>query len=150
MFVSQGTSGSRGLEVAIAVGGTDQRVGRRKHGADVIRERCEFLPAEEAALLRSVYVLGQTAIEVSRLTGRPAHQVRARVRALVRRISTPEFEFVVRARRVWTPVRRQVAEACFLRGLSTKAVATELKLSPHQVRRHREAVSALFEAAKGA
>lgn len=147
MFESRGMSG---FEVAMEAGATDRRVVRRKHGADVIRERCEFLPPEEAALLRSVYVLGQTTIEVARLTGRPVHQVRSRVRALVRRISTPEFGFVVRARRVWPPTRRQVAEACFLRGLSTKAVAVELKLSPHQVRRHREAVSALFEAAKGA
>lgn len=135
------------INEAMVGAGTDQRLKGRARLADVVGDRCDALPPEDAALLRAVFVLGQPMTQVSRLTGRPLHQIRTRVRRLVRRVMSREYVLVVRARRGWTATRRSVGEACFLRGLSAKDAARELGLSPHRVRRHREAIVALAETA---
>ncbi|GJQ29145.1 MAG: hypothetical protein HBSAPP03_10290 [Phycisphaerae bacterium] len=146
MLIEKVSAGNGGADRGV---GGDHRVRLRAQVADLVRERCEGLPPDDAALLRAIFIAGQTKVEIARLSGKPIHIVRARVKTLIRRVTSREFVYVLRARRGWTATRRSVGEACFLHGLSTKAAAGVLRLSPHQVRRHREAIAALCAEARG-
>jgi len=95
-----------------------------------------------------------------------ARALRSRVRRVVRRIMTPEYQAVAR----WFAIeklsdglfaqpsslshpaapdgpggtlRRRIAISCFLHGLSIREAARQLGLSLHTVRRHRDAVAAM-------
>jgi DNA-directed RNA polymerase specialized sigma24 family protein len=60
---------------------------------------------------------------------------------------SPQFIYVLRQRDEWTPTRRRVATACLLHGLSLRQAAAALHLSLYTVRRHQDAIIALFESA---
>jgi hypothetical protein len=49
----------------------------------------------------------------------------------------------------WGSVRRRIAAECYINGRSIRDVAHMLNLSMHAVRRHRDAVEAVFQAARG-
>lgn len=92
---------------------------------------------------------------------RNARALRSRVRRVVRRMLTPEYQAVAR----WFAIeklnagracgvsgaigalRRRVGASCFLQGLSIREAARELGLSLHTVRRHRDAIAAMAEVA---
>jgi len=86
-----------------------------------------------------------------------ARTLRARVRRVVRRMLTPEYQAVARwlaleklgPRPDHSPLgaegslRRKVAVFCFLHGLSLREASRELAASLHTVRRQRDAIAAL-------
>lgn len=128
---------------------------RREARAALIAQlaaRADLLPPEDRALLKAVYERGMPVARLAELRGGPAEAgtLRRRLRRLVERVLSPEFEFVARHRAGWSAARRRIATAMVLHGLSQRQAAAALGLSPHVVRRHRDAVRALFDAAVGA
>ncbi len=130
--------------------GADLR--RRRQGAwvDRVLDRAEWLPADERTLIESVFRDGRTAVEVAHLTREDPRAVRRRVRRAVDRAMSDRLAFVVRARGSWSPTRRRVADLTVIEGVSMRAASERLGLSYHTVRRHREAIEALYSAARGA
>lgn len=106
--------------------------------------RLEYLSEEERAILRSVIVDQRAVKDIAPLTGHSARVVRRRVNRAILRVLGPRFAFVLERRGSWTPTRRHVATLCFINGRSVRDAAQELGVSLHAVRRHREAIEALF------
>jgi DNA-binding CsgD family transcriptional regulator len=133
---------------------------RRHHRRDMVatlvdRAQAAKLPPEDMALLRAAYGDGRTAVELAHLLagasrtprGRDdARSIRRRIRRLAQRIMSPRFVFVMRHRDTWPATRRRVAELCILQGHSLRDASKELGITLHTVRRHHEAIQALFEA----
>ena len=125
----------------------DLRRRLRREMADLIVARAEELPPGDAALLESIYGDGRSVTSLAPMLGCDVRKLRRRVKRLVARLHSPEFTFVISHRHKWTPSRRRVAEACFIRGLSIRQAARDLNLTYHTVRRHAEALRALVQAA---
>ncbi|MEM1330393.1 MAG: hypothetical protein AAGG07_07515 [Planctomycetota bacterium] len=123
---------------------------RRRRRADTARRLVELadpLPEHERALVRHVFDQGRPVTELAALLGEPVRRVRLRIRKLVDRLTDPRFSFVLARSRDWPSSRRSIAEACFVRGESMREASDRLGMSLHTVRRHRDAVEAMFEAA---
>jgi predicted ArsR family transcriptional regulator len=103
----------------------------------------EWLPPEDRALMQAFLQDGKSADELAKLIGVTGRTVRRRVERLARRVSSPRFVFVGARLSQMTPMRRRIAEACILRGMSIRAAAARLKLSTHAVRLHLAAIHAL-------
>jgi len=103
--------------------------------AEVVKAFGPVMRAEDHALLDAVIVRGQSVKMVARLLDAPEYRVRRRLAGLLRIVTSFEFEYVLRRRSEWTPRRRCVGDACFLRGLSIRAAASVLDLTLDQVRR---------------
>lgn len=125
----------------------DLRRRARRTLAERIVARSEGLPAQDRTLVRLVYHEGRSVSELAGLMGVSARTLRRRVRRLTTRVLSPRFLFVLSHQGKWSVTRRRVAEACVLGGMSLREAARALDLSFHTVRRHHDAVNALFEAA---
>lgn len=123
---------------------------RRQHGAwvDRVLDRAEWLTKPDRALVESIFRDGRTAVEIAHLTREDPRAVRRRVRRAVNRAMSERLAFVMRSRSGWTSVRRRVADLTIVEGISTRLAAERLGLSYHTVRRHREAIDALFHASR--
>lgn len=108
-------------------------------------ERAVHLPPDDRALIQAVYGDGKNVAEIARLAREDPRSLRRRVRRIVKRLAAPEYAFVVLQASRWSRTRRRVAEVCILHGRSMRTAATELNLSLHTVRRHHDAVRALFD-----
>ena len=139
------SSGPRGVDPARA---GDLRRRRRAELADHLLERAAWLPDADRQLIDAVYRRGQTAVELGALLGLPARSVRRRVKRLVERLLDPRTAFVATRRDQWPRTRRIVAERVVLRGQSMRAVARELAISLHAVRRQVDAIQNQFEGAE--
>jgi hypothetical protein len=113
--------------------------------SQTLLNRCEGLDPEDRAIIEAVFGRGHTAADLARLRGERPAVIRRRVRRLVERLLSREFEFVLGKRDNWTSLRRRIASACFLRGRSIRQAAEELNLSFYTTRRHHDAVVALLE-----
>ncbi len=143
-----GRSGSSGLDRAWDPDeGADLRRRRRGAWVDQVLDRAGWLPPPERALVESVFRDGRTAVEIAHLTRQDPRAVRRRVRRAVDRALSDRVAFVMRARTRWTPTRRRVADLTILEGLSMRAASQRLGVSYHTVRRHKEAIEALYNAA---
>jgi DNA-directed RNA polymerase specialized sigma24 family protein len=120
---------------------------RRRASAELILQRAPELDASDRSLLEAIYASGQSAAAVARLLGQPQRTVSARVRRLVRRVCTPEFGLVLLLQERWPKTRREVARACFVRGLSIREASQSLGITFHAARKHHAAIRAMAEAA---
>lgn len=111
-----------------------------------VLSRAEPLPDADRELLHMIFASGRTAVDAARLLGMPPRVVRRRLRSLVIRLHTARYLFVSLHLESWSATRRRVAAACFINGWSLSRAASELRLSYHQVRRHRGAIAAQAEA----
>lgn len=137
----------------------DLRRKRRQACADHLVRHAQHLPPADRALIEAVYRDGSRIVEIAALVSQRApddHTVRSlrrRIRALVRRMLDPRFDFVVRAlgnadgiaRSPWSPVRAHVAREHYLNGRTMRDLARHSGASFYSVRRHRDAIEALFE-----
>lgn len=128
----------------------DLRRRRQRALTETLLERAEHLPQDDRALLESVYREGAPVSGLAELLNTSARSLRRRVRRLVQRVLSEQYVFVARRRVEWSPTRRRVAEACVLGGRSLREAAADLKLSLHAVRRHADAVHAMYEAERDA
>lgn len=127
---------------------SDLRRKLESRAADRLLARAEALPAGERVLLRSIYADGKSAAELATLMGCTPKKARARVRAIVSRVMSPMFGFVVAHGAGWPESRRRVGVACFLQGQSQRDAARALKTSLHAVRRHCQTIQVLAQAAR--
>jgi len=123
---------------------------RREH-AEAITGRAAWLPADDRELVEAVFAHGRSVaayVRTQRERGlRPGlteRTARRRLRRLIQRLASPRFAFVIDQRRHWGATRRRVAMACVVQGLSLRQAARALGLSLHAVRRHMDAVDALY------
>ena len=129
-------------------GRSDLRRRRSRELADEILGQSAALAPEDGALLRAVFLDHKPMTELAALTRMPVRAVRRHVRELVRRVTSPEFAFVVRHSHAWPEQRRRVAQAVVVMGKSYRQTGWDLGLSLHAVRCHSASVYAMCEAAK--
>lgn len=127
----------------------DLRRRRRREIVEQILDRSAMLPPADRTLMRTIFEDGRSVAEIAALAGKAdPRALRRRVRRLVRRVLSNRFLFVMRNRDRWGATRRNVATVCVIHGLSIREAAAELGISLHAVRRQREAVDALYDAAR--
>lgn len=126
--------------------GSDLRRRRRGEWVDQILNRAEWLPAADRVLVEAVFRDGRSAAELARLTGDEPRTVRRRIKRTVERALSARLAFVVAQRASWAPTRRRVAEAIVVQGNSMREASRRLGLSYHTVRRHADAIDALYRA----
>ncbi len=135
----------RDFDAAGAAARTERREASQTM-AELVLQRAEVLDEHDRALLQAIYAEGKSCAFVARLSNVPAHQVQRRVRELAKRVTSPQFAFVLRQRAHWNPTMARVATEVFLRGRSLKGAQNALKFTYHSVRRQRDAVLAMFAA----
>ncbi len=121
---------------------------RRKQRREVVErvvERAELLTPGDRALVLAYFRDQQHASDIARLAGEPVRAMRRRLRKLVERVLSPRFQFVASRRLAWPPTRRRVACSCVLEGYTLRETSRRLGLSLHSVRRHHDAIQAMFE-----
>ncbi len=124
---------------------TDLRRRRRRDLVERIVERADLLAPADRALVHAHYRDGRSVVEIARLRGGSPRSLRRRLKRLVERELDPLFAFVARRRASWSHTRRRVATSLMLEGRSMRETGQRLGLSLHTVRRHHDAVRALYE-----
>lgn len=112
---------------------------------EMVMHRAESLAPEDRELLRVLVAEGKSSRETAVLLGMPVRRLRRRTSALVSRVLSPAFVYVLRHRGSMPSTWRRVADACFLRGCTVKEASAELGMSEYSVRRHRVAIQALID-----
>ena len=133
------------LDLAVA---TDLRRIRTRELLDAISERAEHLPPRDRALMEQVFLHGKTVSEVARSRGEEPRTLSRHVKCITRRVLDPRFRYVTEQQAAWRPTRQRVAHAYIVEGLSIREAAAKLKLSTYAIRKHREAIDAMFESAE--
>ncbi len=137
----------------------DLRRKRRRAFADRLLALSVYLPDHDRILIEATYRDALRVVELAALTHArlptQAHirAMRRRIRMLVRRLLDPRFEFVLRAlddsdgipRVPWSPLRARVAREFYLHGRTMRAISADTRESFYSIRRHRDAVEALFD-----
>jgi len=113
---------------------------------DLILMRAEYLAQSERALLEAYYRRGVDAADLALLEGKPARSIRRRVRSLSARVLDDLFVYVMRSIDRFGPTRQRIARGVYLQGTSRRAIAQQLGLSLHTVRRHCDAIEELARA----
>jgi len=124
---------------------------RRKRTPGLIErvvERAALLPDDDRALLLAVYRDATPARTIAALRGVDPRRIRRRVRALVQRVLSPSFEFVLAHAGEWPRTRKRVAVAIVIEGRSLREAAERLGVTIHTVRRHIEAIRLLERASR--
>ncbi|MEO1583684.1 MAG: helix-turn-helix domain-containing protein [Planctomycetota bacterium] len=127
----------------------DLRRRRSRLQADHLTRRAEVLKAPERRLIHDLFDAGRACSQIAAELGRDARTVRREVRGITRRLLDPRFDFVLARSERWRPTRRRVAQSVYIHGNGLRETARELGLSLYCVRRHRDAIEALFEAEAG-
>ncbi len=137
----------------------DLRRKRRRAFADRMLTLSVHLPDHDRTLIEASFRDSLRVVELAALvcvrepTDTQVRAMRRRIRTLVRRLLDPRFDFVVRAlanaegipRAPWSPLRARVAREFFLQGRTMRAIAADTRQSFYLIRRHRDAVEALFD-----
>ncbi len=120
---------------------------RRRAGSDLVLERAHLLDPADRRLIEAIYARGVTAAAMSRLMGQPPRKLTSRVRRLVKHLCSPECALVQAMESRLPRVRREVARACFVQGLSIRAASARVGITFYAARQHLAAVRALAEVA---
>jgi len=128
-------------------GAFDLRFTRGRVGIDQVLERAAHLPDADRALVHAVYATGTSVQALAALTRQSPRVLRRRLRSLIDRLRSREFAFVVAIAPALPPIRRAIALACYVEGRTQRDVAHDLALTQYTVRRHREAILAMIDAA---
>ncbi len=129
-------------------GRPDRRTDVQEDMAAVVLGRADLLPEPDRALLVALFGRGQTAQQVGAMTGHDPRFIRRRARSLAARVLEPRFVYVAGHRHRWPGLRRGVATSCILHGRSIRQAARELGTTVYNVRRHLNAIDALFDATR--
>lgn len=123
----------------------DLRKRLRRDRADRILARATFLPPADRLLIESYFRDGHTVRILAQASKTDPRVLSRRIRRLSERLLSDRFAFVLRNQEAWAPSRRRVATAMVLHGHSMRAAAGVLRMSLYSVRRHAEAINALFD-----
>lgn len=130
---------------AASIATVDGFESRRVHRdwAERLVDRSAHLPSRDRVLIEQVYGNGVSMTDVARLTGEPARRVQRRVSALVRRVESPLYKFmIVHGESLDQPIRR-TAQCVVFEGMSLRAAARVCGVSLHRVRQRIQFVRAL-------
>ncbi len=128
----------------------DLRKRFRRDRADCVVARAGFLPPAERLLVESYFREGRTIKILAEASKTDPRVLSRRLRRLTERLLSDRFSFVLRNFETWSPSRRRVATAMVMQGLSMRAASIHLRMSLYSVRRHAEAINALYESEKRA
>jgi len=117
----------------------------RRDRTDCLVARAAFLPAADRILIEGYFREGRTIKTLAEAADVPPRAMSRRIRRLSQRLLSDRFAFVLRNYESWSPARRRVATATILHGYSMRAAADRLRMSLYNVRRHSEAIRALYE-----
>lgn len=138
---------------SVSMGGLDAAKDlRRKRSRQIfesVRQGARHLPDSDRALLFEVFEYETPVYVLAERMGQDPRAVSRRVRRITQRVLDPRFRFVAEHRGQWKPTQGSVAQACVIEGLSIREAAARLGLSSHVVRRHKEAIDALYELVSG-
>ncbi len=126
--------------------GMDLRRRRSRAQAQELTVRAQHLNPRERRLIDDLFAVGRPCSVIAAELGRDARGVRREVRGITRRLLDPRFDFVTACAEGWRPTRRRIGESLYVHGRGLRETARELGLSLYSVRRHRDAIEALFEA----
>lgn len=128
----------------------DLRKRLRRDRTDCIVARAAFLPPSERLLVESYFREGRTIKILAEASATDPRVLSRRLRRLTERLLSDRFSFVLRNFEGWSPSRRRVAMAMVMQGLSMRAASIHLRMSLYSVRRHADAINALYESEKRA
>jgi hypothetical protein len=136
------TSGTTGpvLDYAQAA---DLRRKRSRALSNQLVRLAQWLEPEDRAIAYAAFRDNLTAREVALIRATSARLVRRHLRVLIKRLTTPLFEFVARERENWPALRRHIATAVVLHGKSHREAAQHLHTTLHIVRTEMNIVQAL-------
>lgn len=126
--------------------GLDLRRRPTRLQAEALTRRARQLKAGERQLIEDLFEDGRPCSTIAAELGRNARAVRREARGIAQRLLDPRFEFVTIYSPAWRPTRRRIAESLYIHGMGLRQTARQLRLSLYSVRRHRDAIDALFEA----
>ncbi|GAB5497495.1 MAG: hypothetical protein Phyf2KO_25750 [Phycisphaerales bacterium] len=124
---------------------------RRSRSSDLIRtvaQQADHLPPKDRALITQIFVDGIPINRLAQNSGEEPRRLARRVKSITKRMLDPRFKYVTENKAAWRPTRQRVAAACIVEGLSMREASEKLKLSPYTIRKHREAIDAMFESAE--
>jgi DNA-directed RNA polymerase specialized sigma24 family protein len=149
LHMEDGRGGEAGVEFGASCGRGDLRRRLPPALAERVVLRLEHLPEEERAILRSVFVDNRAVKELAPLAGSSERVLRRKVKRALSRVLGARFSFVLERRASWTVTRRRIATLHYIDGMSVRETAARTGLSLHAVRRHRDAIEAIFDAEHG-
>lgn len=126
----------------------------RREQAEHLVQRAAVLPDPDRILVELALREGRPVADIAAVRGVPYQVLRRHLNRILRRLVSDEFIFVSRqlspphGECPWSSVRRRVAQACVLHGLSMRRAARVLNLSLHTVRKHRHALAAMVESVR--
>lgn len=117
----------------------------RRDRVERILARAVFLPPADRLLIEAYFRDGHTIKLLAQACDTDPRVLSRRLRRLSERLLSDRFAFVLRHQDTWSPSRRRVACAMILHGHSMRAAASLLRMSLYAVRRHAEAIDALYD-----
>ncbi|MCL4220144.1 MAG: hypothetical protein KJZ65_02120 [Phycisphaerales bacterium] len=123
----------------------DLRKRFRRDRADCVVARAAFLAPAERLLVESYFRDGRTIKILAEASNTDPRVLSRRLRRLTERLLSDRFSFVLRNFESWSPSRRRVATAMVMQGLSMRAASMHLRMSLYSVRRHADAINALYD-----
>jgi hypothetical protein len=115
--------------------------------AQTLVNRAEWLQDDERDLIREVYGRGRSVHELARIMRVPSRPLGKRISRIVRRLVSRPYVFVLMHHHVWSAQMRDVAITCIVQGRPLREAAPRLNLSYHTVRRSRDLILHMAEAA---
>ncbi|MEO1534142.1 MAG: hypothetical protein AAFS11_01085 [Planctomycetota bacterium] len=125
--------------------GFDLRRRQSRAQTDELRQRARFLDRGEQRLLADLFEAGLPCSTIAAELGRDPRTVRRQIRGITKRLLDPRFEFVTERAETWQPTRRRIAECLYVHGKCLRKTAQQVGTTLYNVRRHRDAIEAMFE-----
>lgn len=122
--------------------------GRLRSRQDIVGmalERSNALPREERILVRTVLGAGVAAADLACVAKCRPRALQRRFKRVIQRLGSDSFAFVMRHAERWPAVRRNIAQAVLLQGMTQREAARHLGLTVHVVRKELERIDALRE-----
>lgn len=119
---------------------------RQRLDVDFILAMAKHLSHRDRILIEHVYRDGRTAADFARLARRNVRTVQRRIKSIIKRIYSAEFQYLLAHEEVLPRDYRSTARRLFLEDQGLRATARLTGLSLHAVRLHRIQIAALLEA----
>ncbi len=118
----------------------------RREERERLARLAEELDRPDRDLIHSIIDRGQTIAALARATGVDRRSLSRRFTRLINRLMDDRVLIVLRERDHWPPQRRRIANALFVRGLTQRAAARQLRISLHALRSELKVIEGLIEA----
>lgn len=112
----------------------------------VLMGRAELLAPDERDLIEAILIRGQKTTSIARLMGIPAKRLRQRMHRISRRLSSRSFLRAARALAYLPADEARLAQWYFCQRIPRRELRDRLGLTPHQLRRRIDRLSAQIDA----